>query len=93
MGHLLGALLLTALSAGLTLHMVDLLITVPGWVRVLLSSVFAAPAAYYLQQNIGDTMLLTGAAAMLANVLVAVLQLLQIQRDAAVVQAFSRARR
>ena len=93
MGHLLGALLLAALSAGLALHMVDLLFTIPAAIRAGLSLVLAAPAAFYLQPSLSDVLLLTGAAAMLANVLVAVLQLLQIQRDAAVVRAFSRVRR
>lgn len=73
--------LIAALAAGLLLHLYDQLVTGPAWARTLLSLLLALGPAYYLVRSV-DAVLLAAAAALVANVVVALLQWLQVARDA-----------
>lgn len=94
MVHGLGVLLVAGLAAAAVLYLYDVVLTGPAWARVL-GTVVAATAWSTLlapDQSPGRLAALGVGAATVALLAVALLQLLQVQRDVALTTAFSRRR-
>lgn len=91
MAHYLGALLLAGFAAGILLSLYDQILTGPAWARTLLSVLLSLGPAYYIERDV-DCVLLAAGAALVANLLVALLQLLQVQRDVAMTSVLRRTR-
>lgn len=93
MAHLLGLLLLAALYAATVLYLYDLLVAGPEWARVLLTMALTYLFLVLWDENWSTERVLHSIpAAGGALLLVALLQLLQVKRDAAMTSVLRRGR-